>query len=409
MANLIIFSFLIPGLCHANLIVVLTTLVKHLRPPLPLQINYNATRENKTLLTKKLSQAGLSLNWIEEPTYSETFLLVVFENDISFAKTIGIDQQIYFLKTTSLELFEKYMVNKQTIVQKLGHFDGSLYIPMKSIQQNFLKRRKNFYGYAMVAMTAQMSVAMQFENFLDKAPYFSSNKTYDVTDLAYGSFYDVWKHFEKSLNFTTRLYTRDMGKWGVPVQHKNESIEISDGYIKDVMSGTVDAFITAVTVLHSRTLVIDYLQPMLTRTGGIFVKKDSVREGLDYGVFFHPFEKWTWIVMVMSSMIVSVCIFLIWKVSDQTIQIWPSSINVLMISFQANLGIDNFGSVRNKFTSTQMIFFTSLLMGNVIWMSYNGALLSQLISPKVVKPFHDLETLVKSNYRFKIIVFFSLF
>ena len=75
-----------------------------------------------------------------------------------------------------------------------------------------------------------------------------------------------------------------------------------------------------------------------------------------------------------------------------------------MISFQANLGTDNFGSVRNQFTSTQMIFFTSLLMGNVIWMSYNGALLSQLISPKVVKPFHDLETLVKSNYRFKIII-----
>ena len=80
-----------------------------------------------------------------------------------------------------------------------------------------------------------------------------------------------------------------------------------------------------------------------------------------------------------------------------------------MISLQANLGTDNFGSLRNQFTSTQMIFFTSLLMGNVIWMSYNGALLSELISPKVVKPFHDLETLVKSNYRFKIIVFFYVF
>ena len=151
--------------------------------------------------------------------------------------------------------------------------------------------------------------------------------------------------------------------------------------------------------------VIDYLQPISSRQGGIFVKKDSVREGLDYGVFLHPFEKWTWIVIVMSSMIVSVCIFFIWKVSDQTIQIWQNSINVLMISFQANLGTDNFGSFRNQFTSTQMIFFTSLLMGNVIWMSYNGALLSQLISPKVVKPFHDLETLVKSNYRLKKFVF----
>ena len=38
-------------------------------------------------------------------------------------------------------------------------------------------------------------------------------------------------------------------------------------------------------------------------------------------------------------------------------------------------------------------------MGNVVWLAYNGALLSQLITPKVVKPFHDWESLIKSGYK----------
>jgi hypothetical protein len=45
------------------------------------------------------------------------------------------------------------------------------------------------------------------------------------------------------------------------------------------------------------------------------------------------------------------------------------------------------------------LLFTTLLMGNVIWLTYNGALLSELITPKVVTPFHDLDSLIKSKYR----------
>ena len=43
---------------------------------------------------------------------------------------------------------------------------------------------------------------------------------------------------------------------------------------------------------------------------------------------------------------------------------------------------------------------TVLLMGNAIWLAYNGALLSELITPKVVKPFHDWDTLIKSKNRY---------
>ena len=36
------------------------------------------------------------------------------------------------------------------------------------------------------------------------------------------------------------------------------------------------------------------------------------------------------------------------------------------------------------------------MMGNVVWMSYNGALLSELISRKVVKPFYNWQSFLLS-------------
>ena len=67
--------------------------------------------------------------------------------------------------------------------------------------------------------------------------------------------------------------------WGVPKLLQNGSIELADGLIKDVMSGKVDVLISAATIVYGRYLVIDYLQPIMTRGGGIYVKKDALHEG----------------------------------------------------------------------------------------------------------------------------------
>ena len=64
------------------------------------------------------------------------------------------------------------------------------------------------------------------------------------------------------------------------------------------------------------------------------------------------------------------------------------------------MGNDSFEHSRNQVTSLRILYFTALLMGNVIWLSYNGALLSELITPKVVKPFDDWDSFIKSKYRY---------
>ena len=108
--------------------------------------------------------------------------------------------------TPSLDLYEKYIINNQLIQQKLGHFVGGMYIPEESIEQNFLKRRHNFHGSKLIALTvgSRRGHYIQIEN--KNATYFPSNKTYDVTGSAQGLIFDIWKLLQNNLNFTTRIY-----------------------------------------------------------------------------------------------------------------------------------------------------------------------------------------------------------
>ena len=67
--------------------------------------------------------------------------------------TINIDQQIYFLIEDSLEIFEKYTVNNQSIIKRLGQFDGNIFKLANGIESNFLRRRANFQGTELIGMT----------------------------------------------------------------------------------------------------------------------------------------------------------------------------------------------------------------------------------------------------------------
>ena len=383
------------GFCQADMPTILTQLEKYLSAPRPLPIHYNATRENKVALAKMMAQTGLSLRRVDQLSTSETFLLVLLQDHEIF-DNIQINQQVYFL-TPSLDLFEKYIVNKKIIVQKLGHFVNDSYVPNISADQKFFKRRQDFHGFRMVAMTEREGTAIVIKN-VENATYFSSNQTYDVTNSIQGSFFHIWKNLESTMNFTTKIYKRNVKSWGVPRQLSNGTIELSDSIIKDVWSGKAHVILSAATILHARYLAIDYLQPIRTGHGGIFVKKEDLHEGFDLSVYWHPFADWTWILLLSSSIIVTLCSLFLWKVSNLT---KTNAIKVLVRSLKVNLGAETDGLMppKNQTTSLKFLFFTTLLMGNVIWLTYNGALLSDLITPKVVKPFHDLDTLIKSKYR----------
>ena len=172
-----------------------------------------------------------------------------------------------------------------------------------------------------------------------------------------------------------------------------------DGAIKDIMDGVADIIPLPITLLYNRYLVIDYLVPLVSEPNGIFIKTGSIQESLDFEVFRKPFDKWTWTALVSSSLIITISIVLTSKVLNQEKLNCLNFIDILAKSLIANLGDARFTPINNKFHSLQMAIFVALMTGNIIWIAYNGALLSKLVEPSFDKPFHDLESLAKSNYR----------
>ena len=139
-------------------------------------------------LMKASSKNGLILNWINEKTFDKHFTLAILTHTENIPnKTISIDQQVYFL-TSKFELFEKYNINNLVVLQKLGHYFNDIYFPDENIEQNFLKRRKNFFGSKLIALTENYyGVDFNEDEVKNSAMYFPSNDTYDVTNFVNGS------------------------------------------------------------------------------------------------------------------------------------------------------------------------------------------------------------------------------
>ena len=108
------------------------------------------------MLTKATSKLELSTNWVTQEPYLEMFLLVVLNtNEIPTKKTnkINVNQQIYFL-TLSQDVYEKYTINQQIIIERLGYFVNDTYFDITGIENNsFLRRRQNFHGLTIPAFT----------------------------------------------------------------------------------------------------------------------------------------------------------------------------------------------------------------------------------------------------------------
>ena len=152
-------------------------------------------------------------------------------------------------------------------------------------------------------------------------------------------------------------------------------------------------------LLLNHFLIISFKLPVINYHCSVLFNGSCFQEGLDFEVFKRPFHSWTWAVVICSSVLVSIFISFIWKVLDHKAKIVENIAKILSMSLQANLGVNRFDSFTNYFGTLKVVIFITLLMGNVVWLSYNGSLLSGLIAPIKIKPFHDLEALSTSKFR----------
>ena len=248
--TLLISNIFLPCL-HGNYIKILPAFVKYFRPLEPLPLQYNTSKEKKINLIKECSDNNISLKWIQKEVHKETFLLVLLATeDITTEYGISINQQFYFL-TPKLKLYEKYEVNNISVSQLLGHFENHTYLPKNGVEHNFMKQRNDFHGLELVGLS-EISKDTYIKD-LNEAKYYSSNDTYDVTSNTYGPFYEILRHLQKTLNFTTALYKRKKRGWGTPNLYSNGSLKaIDDGMVKDLMLGKADLIMASLSILYSR-------------------------------------------------------------------------------------------------------------------------------------------------------------
>ena len=165
------------------------------------------------------------------------------------------------------------------------------------------------------------------------------------------------------------------------------------------MIGSVDMVVAPVAMTYNRTHVINFLSQITVDKASFFIKKGLLLEGLDIGVFGRPFNHMTWAALIVLSILFAFGIVIIWKIDNHSTVFLTIFIKAIFSSFQTYLGNGNFALLINNLKSSKILVLTALMMGNGVWMAYQGKLLSELIVPKVTKPFKDFETLLESKYR----------
>ena len=116
--------------------------------------------------------------------------------------TTSINERVFFINLSSKEVFEFYKINDVSIQNKLGHFEDLSYKFQwnDKVNSDFFVRRSDFYSLTLKAMTEATGRQLMLDpSYTEKAPFFSSNQTYLVTQFTTGLYYDVLLELQKML------------------------------------------------------------------------------------------------------------------------------------------------------------------------------------------------------------------
>ena len=187
---------------------------------------------------------------------------------------ILINQQILFYFDDTQELFEAYTINNSNIVRRLGFVANESWFQWdKDVNPNFVRRRSNFQGVSLKAMTEfRGNLINANPSFLTDAPYFPENETYLLNGFTYGIYHDVLNVLQDHLNFSTQLFKRKDGAWGM-VYPQDDGTFRTVGFVGDLFLKKADFAIASVIILKDRAQFVDYLPAM-----GLYQGKYSLQQ-----------------------------------------------------------------------------------------------------------------------------------
>ena len=177
---------------------------------------------------------------------------------------VEINQGVYFFKISTQEMYEAYMINNVHVKKQLGHINTKYtkFIWENNVNPNFIKRRSNFHGLTLKAMTEFLPGLVETDpTEIKNAPFHPNNETYSVSDYVSGKYIDILQILQERLNFSTQLYKRKDGGYGFIFPQSNGSFH-GTGMVGDLFFKRADMIVTGLTMLYQRALYIDFLPPV---------------------------------------------------------------------------------------------------------------------------------------------------
>ena len=293
------------------------------------------------------------------------------------------NQKIFILTDGTKKLYEFYYVQSIKIVRELGKIADNQFLWKKGIDQAFVRRRSNFHGIALKAMTEQFgNLILLNETYRELAPYFPKNDTFLVNNYISGLCQDILMELQNVLNFTTLLYKRSNVSWGV------------SGIMGDVYFNRADFVAMSMTQTYERSKYVDFMLPITPRIVGIFIPNMYSSEKFDWTLLASPFAIDLWIVVVVTTLVITLSRFKL------TIKSLSRFFEMFATSFGAFFGgssCDDNQTVYKR--TTKILKFSLLFSGMIIWAAYQSFLTAELLVHLKRLPFNDLDSFSQSDWR----------
>ena len=121
---------------------------------------------------------------------------------------------------------------------------------------------------------------------------------------------------------------------------------------------------------------------------------------MSWRTFLNPLSDELWITILIIAVVISCLITGVELMFNYNYSsCLPTCTTNLWVAFRANFGGKPPFVLAHRNFTLQIILFTCLLVGSVIWMAYRASLTSELSVRRVSKPFDSLESLLESDYK----------
>jgi hypothetical protein len=321
--------------------------------------------------------------------------IVIVITSKNFSVDVLLNQEVYFFNHETGMMEEKYMINGIMVHNALFKVDKEKI--MSNVTQSFLTRRSDFKGITLKLVMAEQPPLLMLKPGTNTIHNELINKVQE--HQLTGSYHVLTTQLSQEMNWTASRSLFYGSDWG---SYDSKSGAWS-GLIGLTQRGKADVIGTSFDLTAERFQVLDYLTPMTETKMTIIINKDTP-ELHSWTMFMKPLSWLLWVAVLCNSIAYSVTLIFMQNLKNNKHSTLAGYLGevpktwwcVFITSFGKSLNLET----QRSTGSWRLLIFLTCLSGNIIFMAYKASLTTQLSLRFPHLPFHNLEQLSETDYRF---------